>query len=219
MRPFDFLKPKIIAFSIFVFAFAISLPFSSSISLWLLILCNFLNFLLFSEVTSCPLLYFTFHYFAFNFLSIISCFLNSSSAPSSCSLTLSLLFTLSLSQTITILHEPLAFPQWNTHDMLIMQSALPCLKTVPYTVLMCHRATNAGLQSMKPIGKIEEQTNYRPFLLVFSNCVPHELANKILLWLMSLNSQSSTWSFFNALFQGSIIIYTSYNLSWGPHCP
>ena len=63
-----------------------------------------------------------------------------------------------------------------------------------------------------------KKTNFRPILLVFSNCVPHERVNKILQWLMSFNSQSAKSSFLSALFQSSIIIYTSYNLSAGPLC-
>lgn len=81
------------------------------------------------------------------------------------------------------------------------------------------KATNAECHSVKPSGKIKKIKNIQPRLLVFSNCVPHEHVNKIPQWMMSFNSQSAKWSFFSALFQGSIIIYTSYNLSAGSPLP
>lgn len=56
----------------------------------------------------------------------------------------------------------------------------------------------------------EGKNNFQPLLFVFSNYVPQEGVNNIPPWVTSFKSESAKWSFFNALFQGSIVFYTSY---------
>lgn len=80
-------------------------------------------------------------------------------------------------------------------------------------------ALNPPKQNVGGVKPFGGKNNFQPLLLVFSYCVPKGGVNKILPWMMSFNSQSAKWSFFNALFQGSIIIYTSYSPSAGPVLP
>lgn len=97
--------------------------------------------------------------------------------PPSCSLALFPLRSLSLSETIAILHEPLAFTQSNTYDMLIIQysPARSENKRLPGGSALNPPKQNVELKKKTFEGK----NNFQPLLFVFSYYGPQEGVNKI----------------------------------------